>query len=255
MRRVGWGIVLGLVVVAGLAAAPVQGQTATPKPLLVLSGPDYLPYADGEHGLASSIVRSVFQRLNQPITIESMPWARGFATVAAGRADATYPYLFTEERARSVLYSRPLAAIQQLVFHARDRAFPFATARDLVGRVICAPIGYALPPSLQALVAAGESRREMPQRLDECATLVLAGRADVFVESDVIGAVAIRRAEATGAIIPAPQPLATATLHLIVGKTRPGAAELIARVNAAIAELEHEGVIEDLRNRYIGSGS
>lgn len=63
---------------------------------------DYPPYEfveDNEiKGIAVDIIREVFDRMNQPITLRVIPWARALKELETGEIDGAIEVFYTEER-------------------------------------------------------------------------------------------------------------------------------------------------------------
>lgn len=78
---------------------------AEPLKIVTLSYPPYEYMEDGEvKGVATRVVREVFQRMDVEIEIELMAWADALDAVRVGEADAIYTAFRTPEREEYLVY-------------------------------------------------------------------------------------------------------------------------------------------------------
>ncbi len=99
------------------------------KPLEILTL-EFAPYAYAENGQAkgfvTEIVREAFRRMDQPIEIKVLPWARCLLYMEFGKADATFPMFRTAERETYTDYtSEPLIYEYKSLFvhHTSDISY------------------------------------------------------------------------------------------------------------------------------------
>jgi polar amino acid transport system substrate-binding protein len=228
------------------AAAPAAASDR----LALVTGEDYPPFVDAREpggGLAVVLVRQVLDRMKLTATIDVAPWRRGYEETLRGRYDATFPYVRTAERERDFLYSEPLIQVRQAVFMAADRRFAYRSPADLKGRRVCTPLGYAPAAALQPLIDRGEVQRVTAASAAACPGLLAADRADVFIQDLRIGQALVAKAGLARDVVAVGEPpFGTTEIHLIVPRSRPDAASLIARFNAALAQLRTSGDYERL---------
>ncbi|WP_042704812.1 ABC transporter substrate-binding protein [Azospirillum sp. B506] len=250
---------------SGSDASPgaTSGTAPLPAPytgLDLVTGGDYAPYTGEdlpEGGLVTDLVRRAFAVSGRRYDVRFMPWKRGYDGVVSGRFLATFPYVRTPERERDVVFSDPVMEVRQFVylsnrsamdFHGHDRASVAGPDRldDFRGRTICQPVGYSLPPELEALVTQGLLTRQTPSDLGACVRMVATGRADVLVIDEFSGAAAIARLGLADDIRVAERPFGVVTLHLVVGRATPGAEETVATFNDGLKTLKQQGVYRQL---------
>ncbi len=230
---------------AGLALVAAVSPARATEPLALVTGEDYPPYVDAQEpggGLAVRLVQQVMQRMNATAAIDIAPWRRGYEETLRGRYDATFPYVRTAERERDVLYSDPLIQVRQAVFMPVERRFAYRAPADLKGRRVCAPLGYAPAAALQPMIDRGEVQRATAASAASCPGLLAADRADFFIQDQRIGEALVARAALTGRIVAvAEPPFGLQELYLVVPRSRPDAAGLIARFNAALKQTISSG--------------
>lgn len=230
-------------ILALTVAAPLSAGAA--ETLALVTGEDYPPYVDAQApggGLAVRLVQQVMQRMNVTARIDIAPWRRGYEETLRSRYDATFPYVHTAERERDFLYSAPLLQVRQSVFMSTDRRFAYRGPADLKGRRVCTPLGYAPAAALQPMIDSGEVERVTAASAASCPGLLVADRADFFIQDHRIGAALVARAGLSSRIAAVGEPpFGTSEIHLIVPRNRPDAAGLIARFNAALKQVMTSG--------------
>ncbi len=180
-----WRIMRRIPSLCLLFAVPCLIAPAAAAPLLVVTGDDYPPFASvnlPDGGFSLPLVRAAFAASGMDITIEIMPWRRGYDMVLRGEAIATFPYVDTPERRRETAFSDALyEVVQDLVARREDPPAFDGRPESLKGLTICMPFGYALPPVLERRVEQGAMARVSPADPADCANLVARGRADIAV--------------------------------------------------------------------------
>ena len=90
-----------------------QNLFAKPLELVTLQYPPYEYNENGEiRGIAVDIVKEVFKRMGQPISIKLYPWARALQMVKTGRADAIFTAFKNPEREKFAIYSNEVLILQ-----------------------------------------------------------------------------------------------------------------------------------------------
>lgn len=101
---------------------PVNGA-ASPLKLVTLQYPPYEFEKDGEiQGIAVEIIREVFHRMNQPITISLHPWATALKQIENGEADAVFTAFKTPEREKFADYSKEVLITQSVSLFVKSDA-------------------------------------------------------------------------------------------------------------------------------------
>lgn len=100
-----------LLVLALLLIRITPAAADAPKPLRIAIGDDYAPYSTStapDGGTAVAVARAAFAAVGQPVTFVLLPWDIGYEETRSGIADATLPYVRSQEREQIFLYSDPL---------------------------------------------------------------------------------------------------------------------------------------------------
>jgi polar amino acid transport system substrate-binding protein len=235
----------GLALVAVATGMPIGATGAMAEQLTLVTGEDYPPYVYARAaggGLAVLLVQQVAMRMGDTAEVETAPWRRGYEETLRGRFDATFPYVRTPERERDFLYSDALFHVRQSVFMPTSRRFAYRGHADLKGRRVCTPLGYAPAPVIQALIDSGEAERVVAPSAATCPGLLAADRADYFIQDLRIGQALVGKAGLAHEIVAVSDPpFGVTDIHFIVPRARADAAGLIARFNAALAQVRTSG--------------
>lgn len=235
-------ILLAAICAAATALFPPAGAAQS---LALVTGEDYPPFVYAHApggGLAVLLVQQVAKRMGVTAQVETAPWRRGYEETLRGRFDATFPYVRTADREREFLYSDPLFHVRQAIFMPAARRFPYREPADLKTRRVCTPLGYAPPLVLQTMIDNKQIERVTVANAGACPGFLLADRADFFIQDLRIGQALIAKAGLTQDIIAVSEPpFGISEIHLIVPRARPDAAGLIARFNAALAQVRASG--------------
>ena len=237
-----------------LLGLPVFTQAA---PLRLVTGDDYAPFtarALPGGGMLTQIVQAALTARHIGSSVDWRPWNRGYLMTLHGEYDATFPYVHTAEREREYLYSAPLLVAEQHLFSRAGEVFEADNLTALVGTRLCYPLGWQPPSAIRQLVEDGQLTRHSPPGLDECARLLLLNRDDFFVADLRLGEAALRASGEPPSRFRRSRSLFTgSTLHFIVPRNRPHAAELIGAFDAGLAVLHSNGEYQRIIDDFLSS--
>ena len=228
-----------------LACALFIGHAAQAARLT--TGPNFPPLSDqsrADGGIATRIVLAAFQGLGERVTLDWLPWKRGFEETKAGHYQATFPYVRSTEREMDFLYSDVIFTNQSFLW---TRTGDVLSAQDLSTfkgkKALCVPHGYHSPIEdiLHAQIASGDVRVERPVTRESCLRMLASKRVDATAgsEGEVGGSLL---ATGLGANIShAEKPIAELEYFLIAPKADPHAAALINRFNAELRKMKTDG--------------
>lgn len=229
----------------------LSSVSAAAEPLRLVSGPDYVPYADPQlpsGGLTTALVLAALAAEDIPAEAPQFePWKRGYQDVLAGQFDATFPYLRSPQREADMLYSDPIYDILSVALFRAGSGHDYAGPASLKGLSLCLPIGYGAAPPIAALIAAGAVHVEQPTTPDLCLMELAEGRVDVFISAaDLIEQRVVALFGASSPFARARMSVDRQSLHLIAPRTNPDAADLIRRFNAGLAALHKSGRYDEI---------
>ena len=207
------------------------------------TGPGYPPFTDRaapEGGIMVQVVRAVFERMGEPVSLAWLPWKRGYALTLAGKYSATFPYVRSPEREQDFLFSDPLLSAQSFLYMHRGDTLDFDHPDSFRGRVLCVPQGYASPleTGLRAMIEKGEVTLEQPTDILTCFRMLLAQRVDSLSAFDLLAREMLRQVDAGEQIQRSVKPVASADLMLIAPKNNPASADLIQRFNLGLKQVK-----------------
>ncbi|MBF8162947.1 transporter substrate-binding domain-containing protein [Pseudomonas mendocina] len=228
-----------------LCCATAQGEA-----LRLVTGDDYAPFTGKAlpgQGMLTQVVRAALAEQGLGSTLEWLPWNRGYLKTRRGEYDGTFPYVRSPQREADFLYSAPLYVTEQHLFSRTEDRIEIGDLPGLAGRRLCYPLGWQPPQAIQELIEAGVLQRHSPLGLKECAQLLLLQRDDLFLADRGLGESALRAIGAeAGQFHRSTTTLGNNTLHFIVSRRHPRAAELIARFDRGLAALKARGEYQRL---------
>ncbi|MDX1366069.1 substrate-binding periplasmic protein [Pseudomonas sp.] len=252
-------------------ALSVISWASPPIEVTILSDAGYPPYSYAEageaKGLYSDILRAAFARMPEyRVHIRSVPWARGLAELANGRALALYPPYFRPGERPWMDYSRPILREKLVVFIraevARtlpDQRFPQAYGGLRIGQ----NRGFIniVDQNYQLMLARGELHQLYVKDNRTSLAMLYRGRLDAYIndrrsvlwELERMQRDGVFRGSSLDWVVEGPW-LSGEEGHL--GYTRVNAAaypykkDFKKRLDAILADLEREGSIVRLAKRY-----
>jgi len=242
-----WTIALGLLS-CGLAACASSDGVDGPE-LLVASDLDNPPFAwvddDGvPRGRDVEMMQLLAERLERELVWERLAFDALLPAVELGRVDCACATLgITPERAERVAFSRPYFETTIAVLARAGHGEP-TRPDELAGRRVSAGAGTTAERALRArlphAVPALESKNGA-----SAAERLLARE----IDAAVMDAPAARRAaaESAGRLVVLPAPLGVERYAIAVDPSRP---ELVAAIDAALAELRAGGRLAELNARF-----
>ncbi len=104
----------------------VSGYAATPLTLLTMEYPPYMYKENGAvKGFVTELIHEAFRRMDQPITIQVVPWKRGLETVKTGGADGLFTVFKKPEREQFLDYSDVLVQETVSLFVSQNSSITF----------------------------------------------------------------------------------------------------------------------------------
>ena len=228
--------------------------SARAEVLHLATGDDYAPFTGKAlpgQGMLTQVVRAALAEQGSAITLDWLPWNRGYLKAKRVEYDATFPYVRSAEREAEFLYSAPIYVAEQYIFSRAGDHIELDDLPAMIGRRLCYPLGWQPPAAIQQMVEQGVLRRHSPLGLQECARLLLLERDDLFIADRNLGGSALHSAGAELAQFHRSRvPFQSSTLHFIVSRQHPRATELIERFNRGLEALKARGEYQRLIESY-----
>jgi ABC-type amino acid transport substrate-binding protein len=247
----------------GSALLTIAAQASEGRAISVCADPDPPPWtywkrdASGQKGsefIGSSVdtLRAAFAAIGKSVEFHGeYPWARCLAMVETGQIDFAMDAYFDTERARRFAYSSHYITLTPQVFFRANKPLQIERVLDLKKYVGCGMIGasyvhYALAPEELDLGVGydGLIKKLKAQRCDYFVEELEVITGYKFIGVDYLADPELRHAPVPGAKAPAK--------HLLAAKNSP-AADLIPKLNEAIAGLIKSGEAARIWKLHAGS--
>ncbi|WP_157738998.1 hypothetical protein [Labrenzia sp. VG12] len=161
------------------------------------------------------------------MAFEFLPWRRSLELTKNGSLPATFSWSFVEARTTDYFYPEiPVDQVDDVYFYRKDK-FPDGLATlsfDDIREQNLTVVGIADYWYQEPLEKAGVSFQAVATE-KEAWTMLLYGRADLYIENDVVGQVYSRSVlEDSAALIGMSEPLRSVELFILFSKTHPDGA-------------------------------
>ena len=233
-------LLVGLSLATGLWGSAARADTVA-----LVTG-DYPPLAgesEPEGGLLTQVVVAAYAAQGATVRLTYLPWQRGYNETLNGFYAGTFPYVKNAERDALFLYSHALHTDTIRLFALGTATLPVRWS----GKSICVPLGYGIH-QIQAFALAHAARLERPVNMVNCFQLLQLGRVQGVWSSETVAEQVTRPLRANGLrykplMLDVDYPV---DYYLIVPRTHPDAAGVIARFNAGLAQARKSGVVKKI---------
>lgn len=236
-----------------LAAAGQDAQSGEAETLVsALTGkfPPFSYYDEkGElTGFDVDVSREIARRAGMQSRIVTTEWDGILAGLLAGKYDAIIGSMaITEERKKQVLFSEPYYHSGAQLFIHRDNPHRIYNIDECNGLAVATVLGETYQRYLEThhpeiKVVTLKSTAEMFKLLEQ-------QRISGFVTDRLVGAWQIKKAQRP--FVPVGEMLYREEIAIPV---RPDERDLLVAINRALADMQSEGVLSNIRNKYFGLG-
>jgi polar amino acid transport system substrate-binding protein len=227
---------------------------AAAAPVTLTTGNDYAPFAHSQlpgGGLATEVVRAALESQGSTLDVRWTSWTRAMEEAKEGKAAGTFPWFPTKERQAEFLYSEPIYEIREYAFTKPGSKLDFTKLDSLEGSTLCLPTGWAAPPGVSEMAAAGKIKRAESRDASSCLRMVLSGKADYFITDPFQGRDTMKNANMGEDVLSMSKTvLATRGLHLLVARSQPDGADLIKSFNTGLQAIKKNGKYEQIVARF-----
>ena len=183
-----------MMLLAALALTSLQAEEISPVPLggsanrehLLVFTEEWPPVTFSENGkaggMAVEVVREMLRRAGQPTEIWVVPWARGFKMVTEEPNVALFAVVRTPERERLMTLIGPLLIARTEMYQKRGSPW-----RGKAGETLRKAVVGTYRAAIFEKVARdnGFTRIELATTPDRTARMLLAGRVDLWIDSNI----------------------------------------------------------------------
>ena len=225
---------------------------AEDEPLLVASG-EFKPFTSSEYyggGFLHELVMRAFLETELPAQDLFLPWGRGFSGVQKHHFAVTFPYVWTQRRSATFLYSKPLIAVSGALYVRRSKAAGYHEPKDLAGLLLCLPKHFS-SEFLKPFV--GDYRLRLVRAADDlgCLEMLALGRVD-GTPVDVLRAQELMKDNKQVArdVVVLPWTVSNKTYHLLIDKSYPDAQDILSQFDHAYGKLKASSEWDSILQKY-----
>lgn len=246
-RRLLAALVGGFAAVAALLAGPARAEA------VAIAGCDsYAPYSDAAlpgDGFANDLTAQIMQHAGYEVSVTMQPWIRALEGTETGAFDILPSAWYTEERARTLLFSAPIAMSRLVFVKPAGSPFEFRSLEDLHGLTVGTVSGYAYDPDFLA-----STLFQRPAVTDILLNLrmVAARHIDLTLDDELTLRFIInsRAPELAPLLALTRSALSQQPLLVAFSKKRPDAEQLLATFNAGLARMRADGSYQRLLTQH-----
>ncbi|KKA45894.1 ABC transporter substrate-binding protein [Salinivibrio sp. KP-1] len=220
--------------------------------LVTLEYPPYITHEDKVvGGVAVELVERVFEEIEQPITIQVLPWGRAIKYVETGEADGIFTAFKTEERETFAHYIDEVLFDQNIVAIGSQGNDATWNKENIGQFKICLINNVSYGRWLDSMVE--QNRFKGVRRVSEpeqCVQLLQANRVDFWVNNE-FGAryVAAQMGVQSDISIQTP-PLESTPSYIAFSKKGQMSEQDVKRVNDTVAKMKESGAYDQLIDKY-----
>jgi polar amino acid transport system substrate-binding protein len=207
------------------------------------TGEGYSPFIDNklpDGGWSSSLVKQTFSRMNLFTTIDILPWKRALKWTREGKFLATFPFVYSKQRAEHFLFSTAINFVPVHMFVASDSKF--TSAEQLKNKRLCFPFSYSLDSIEQGIVDKYQMSINRAKDGIGCVKHVQKGWSDAGLTNGYIHADRLPKNEGNDtSIVIFPEQLALMPLYLIISKDNSNAQQWINEFDHAFTLMQKSG--------------
>lgn len=237
-------------------SAPVAyaSQPAEPTKSLsavILNWPPFYGEDIQENGFYSAVVREAFKRAGYETELSFTPWKRALKSAQNDRKDILWGAYYNDERAKTLAFSDVVMQNNEVFITRKDADVSVATLDDIKPFNVGVLAGSAQVKDLSDagytnLSEAPKGELNLKKLASGRVDFVLMGQAQFnFLMSEDEDLADLR-----GKLEVVEPAFRSYDLHVAVSKKRDDSAEIIAALNAALAEMKADGSFEEIMARF-----
>lgn len=153
------------------------------------------------------------------------------------------------------LFSDPMFELLTVLFVDNMHPVPFSQDIDIEGKILCRPEGFSVADLDRAdrqWVSEGKITLIQPLAVRDCFAMLMAGEVDAVAINEFTGRAAVRDLALTDQVeAMVGRALAIESLHVLVHKGHPRAAELLEVMNSGLAQIRATGEYQRVIDRHL----
>ncbi|EGR9006071.1 TPA: transporter substrate-binding domain-containing protein [Vibrio vulnificus] len=236
------------------------GAMANEKRVLEIVTLEYPPYietrGDVVSGVAVTLVEHVFAKLQQPIKITVLPWARALNYIESGQADAIFTIFKTEQRERFADFSEQVLFRQNISLIQMDNGPVDASQieqRAFKQRTLCVVNKVSYGAIMDDAINTNQFKSVIRQNsAEQCALMLSAGRVDLWVSNE-FGARSVIASLGLSQQLEILMPPMQTTLSYIAFSKQNQHSELCQRFDLELLKMKQDGSYFQLIDDYFAA--
>lgn len=238
---------VGCVVASANENGTVRGK------IKITTGEGYFPFIDEnfvEGGWSRAIINRVFSLMNLDVEVVILPWDRALLWTQEGKMLGAFPYVFSQERDSSFLYSMPINTVPIRLYGSPHG--PFQTLNDIQGRRLCLPHGYSISHAVKDIIEQYSLSLNRAKNGKGCVGQVMRGWSDVGLTNGYVAADKLDKGDEQNEPIHIfSEELSSEPLYFLISKTYPDAQQWMNEFNYALEQLEKSGQKQKIDQYYL----
>lgn len=228
------------VLIGVLCAGPVRAEEVVR--MSTGQWPPYTGVQEDGGGAVTQLVEAAFASQGISVDLSYSPWKRAYMLVKSGAQDGSYPWVWSQERAKDFYFSNPIMYSKFYFYHRADLDFDWDDLSDLKGLTVGLTRGSYMARMTSAADRYGFNISINDNDLSNF-KLLLEGRIDVFPMDSVVAehALAEHFPEAERKRIARhPNMYFQAPLSVVFHKSSEGGRELVKAFNAGLEKVRSQ---------------
>lgn len=213
--------------------------------------PFYQDQGDAVEGIAIDIAHALFARLDLTPVIEVYPLKRTLMLLEQGRADGTMTLIKTPERSEYLHFTDPVMTVRGLIWSAAGRgggAVTFDTLEELRPYRVGVTQGYSYGHEFDEILKTMDV--EVANTDYQSYLMLLSRRTDIVPGNEIVAKGLFKKhPELRGKFVHSEKSFIEWDLRIAMSKKSPYA-PLVPQINAVLADMKREGLIDEIVNRY-----
>ncbi len=177
------------------------------------------------------------------------PWKRILYELEAGKLDIVLGAYWNSDRAKKYHFSEILGTDEIRVFVRKGSEFSLNSFEDLIGRRGLKLLGGSYGDKFDKFADAHLDFHDI-QKSDQMIKMIAGARADFGILGYIEGLEHIQNNNLEGQVVALPWPILSNSMYLMVSRTAP-CAHRVDDMNAAIQQMQKEGVLEQIFSKHI----
>ncbi|MCP4111326.1 MAG: amino acid ABC transporter substrate-binding protein [Desulfobacteraceae bacterium] len=226
---------------------------AQENPLFIATESNAPPFSDKNYfngGYTTEIIRSALENAGYSVEFKFVPFARGFALLKDGVYAGMAALYYTDERAKTIAYTEPIAQDDQVFFQLKGRGISYqGNLHTLQSYKIGVVRSYAYSKEFEE---AGFLNKIVSSSPEKNINLLLHKRIDLLIESEkvIIYLLQTKFPEQKDAMEVLAPPVKTQLLYVGFSKKHPKHKQLVADFNRRLKIIKEDGTMKNINEKY-----